>query len=294
MAEPGRDAHFQHARKPIEAVLRPSLERPRALSWLPGKAVLLVATQEGRVHEVEPAFGSRERFIGRPDCAQLSTHGDLLAMLGRDGVLEAWNRVEGRRLWEYPTRFVAQLGVRWWSAGIAVFGEDLEDRHVHVLGLDGQLRAQAKLPSRAAVGVSPLGRLVVARSTDRGVSVVPMGKPLPAGEPTQHSLRFGPGGRILGILGTGVTAWSADGGSPVHVRLLDTTTACLHGDGARVALGTRSGAVAMASLVDGAAARNNPLRVGAHDAPVTTLSFCAKGRWLASLADSVVIWSYDS
>lgn len=294
MADPGLDPHGERPKMPIEAVLRPAFERPRAMSWLPGKELLLVATQDGTVHEVEPVGGTRERLRGRPDCAQVSTHGDLLAMLGSDGVLEAWNRVEGRRLWEYPTRFVAPAGVRWWSAGIAVFGEDLHDHQVHVLGVDGHLRAQAKLPPRAAIGVTPLGRLVVARSTDRGIHVVPLGKPLPGGEPTPHTLRFGPGGRILGILGTGVTAWSAEGGSPVHVRLLDTTAACLHADGARVALGTRTGAVAMASLGAGAAARNNPPRVGAHDAPVTTLSFCGKGRWLASLADGLAIWSYDS
>lgn len=286
------DAHFLHAARPLESVLAPSIESPRALSWVPGKEVLLVSAADGGLHSVEPVWGVRHLFNTHPEAAHLSTHDERAAVLGRDGHLEIWHVGERKKLWEAETPMVSQMGVRWWSGGVAVAGDDFDQRRLIVFDDDGCVKVRARLPPRTALGVSPLGRLLVARSSVSGLHVAALGKPIPADQATGHTLRFAPGGRVLGVVPTGVTIWSARGAAPITVKMTDTTAAALHPDGSVLALGTRTGAVAVAAAIAGSGMRANPSRVEGHSGPVQMMSYAPKGRWLATMADGCRVWSY--
>lgn len=247
---------------------------------------------DGGIHTVEPVWGVRRIFTAHADAAQLSTHDERVAVLGRDGVLQVWHVGERKLLWEAATPLISQMGVRWWSGGLAVAGDDFDQRKLLVFDHDGNVKIRARLPARTALGVSPLGRLLLARSTVSGLHVAALGKPIPADEATGHALRFAPGGRVLGIVPTGVTIWSGRGAAPMSVKMTDTTAAALHPDGAMLALGTRVGAVAVAGVVAGAGLRLNPSRIEGHGGPVQTMSYAPRGRWLATMADTCRVWSY--
>lgn len=286
----GVDPHFLHGARALDALVSPPIEQPRALAWLPDGESLLVAAADGTVWNVEPSFGSRVRLRARPDPALIAVQDARAAVLGRDGTLQVWDLANERPLWEQPTGLIGQLHLQWWRQGVAVVGEDLADRRAVVFDFAGNRRARARLPARTALGVDAKGRLIVARSLAGGLHVGHFGQPLPADEPTQHTLRFCNAGMVLGVATGGVTVWRAPGAPQANVKLYDVTAACLDREGEQVALGTRSGEVALASALPGRGQRVNPSRVEGHEGAVVALAFAPRGRWLASVADRCWVW----
>lgn len=287
--DPNADPHYLHAARTLEPLISPPADSPRALCWL-NADVLLVASRDGLVHEVEPSFGTRRLFQAAPDVAQLATRDRRVAVLARDGRLQVWS-LDGTLAWETPTGLIAGLQLTWWRGGVAVAGDDGIARRVIVFDAAGGRRTRARVPARTALGADADGNLLLARSIESGLVIRGFGQPLPAGPGTVHTLRFASDCAVIGIASGGVTVWHGPREAPVSVRLSEVANAALSPDGNLVAMGTRVGGVALGGAKPGDQ-RVNPSRVEGHDAPVLALAFSPRRRWLASAAGRCWVWSY--
>ncbi|MSQ00305.1 MAG: hypothetical protein EXR71_00255 [Myxococcales bacterium] len=281
-----RDAHFQHAERALESVLSVPAEEPRALSWVPRKEVLLLALRSGRVLAVEPSFGTRTVFDGPAEPVHLANWGDGVAVLAADGRLVL--RDASGSVIDIDTGLRGESGLRVCEQQIAVIGEAAEGRRVR-LYTGASFDREVSVPDGAALGCRD-GAPVLAKSVAEGLSVMPLGSPLPPGPSTNHTLRFAPGGWVVGVVEGGATVWKD--GQPQTIRLLDTAAAALCHDGRTLALGTRGGLVALADVFAPPALRGRPARVEAHGAAVTAISFSTRGRWLATVGDNCRLWAY--
>lgn len=291
MIDPARAAaHFLHEKVALDPVLAVPIEAPRAISWRPGKEVLLVAAANGAVTSVEPSFGARFLFAGPPEPVQLAANGEHVAILTATGRVEVWTLGEAEATWSFESGLTGDSGLRFWADGVAVIGDDADGRRVRVYAGARLIRDVHGVPEGVALGTNLTGELQLARSVEAGLSVVPFGSALPNGTATGHQLRFTPGGHVLGVAIGGATLWT--GKPPLNVRLLDTSCAALCADGQSVALGTRGGIVALSDMGASPAARAHPPRVNAHETPVRAMSFSTRGRWLATVAENCRLWSY--
>ncbi len=110
-------------------------------------------------------------------------------------------------------------------------------------------------------------------------------------ESTAHRLRQA-GEFILGFTSTGICVWGQEGGMPRSMRLPDLTAGDISRDGQYLGLGTRNGAVALARM-DKLDKRVRPDLVRAFNGPVTSVAFSSKGKWLATGAEGLRIWSWE-
>lgn len=291
MVDPS-NAHFLHAQKPLQAMLSPPVQDPRAMAW--SGAELLVADREGRVHLVEPSFGARRLFVAAPDpvklvISPLGGRERRVAIVDQAGRLRVYE-MDGRLLWERPTGLLAGLQLLFTYPGLVVVGDAPDARRVWAFGPDGAVHARARLPSRT-VAVAQQGTLPrLVRSLPTGLRARPWGEKLGDEAATEHHLLvLGP--FVFGVASGGVTLWRTPEADAVTVKLYDVANAALTPDGETLALATRGGGVSVTVARPGVP-RVNPEGVGGHDAPVTGLAFSQKERWLASLAEKVWIWSY--
>ena len=110
-------------------------------------------------------------------------------------------------------------------------------------------------------------------------------------ESTAHRLR--PSGTfVLGFTATGICVWSHEGGVPRSMRLPELTAGDISRDGQYLGLGMRNGAVALARM-DRIEKRVRPDLVRAFNSPVTSVAFSERGRWLATGAEALRIWSWE-
>ena len=81
------EAHYLHERSGLEAVLRPPVDDPTALAWIPRREELLVGTRAGEVHSVDPVLGTRIVASGIGEPASISVHPDRqrILMVCRNG-----------------------------------------------------------------------------------------------------------------------------------------------------------------------------------------------------------------
>lgn len=284
-------------RSGLEAVLMPPIRHPTALAWVPGREELLVGTRTGEVVSIDPVLGTRPVVDGLPEVAVLAVHGDRKRFFAMacDGT---WVRgtlvgqVEARG--QHPFR----TGLSAFFAGehAVVMGEDANGRRaVRILRGDRWV-ANLGLPPNAIAAQVADGSLVFCRSGHAGLEVLPLkdvklGASFAAFPGTEHRLRAF-GSRVVGVTSTGVACWSLEGGPAMTMRLPDVTVAAVSADGAHLSLGTRNGAVALARMAD-LDKRIRPDLVRAYQEPVRAVAFSDTGRWLATGAEGLRIWSWD-
>jgi hypothetical protein len=307
------NAHFRHAPRGVEAVVRVPVEGAQALDWIPGKEELVVACKATRAKDappsadgpsaangtlalVDPVMGTRmlATDLEDPGALSVSPNGERVAILERGRGVTVRDLLRGTEVWSAPFPLVADLWVGWWAGGIVAAGQDLDGRALLVLDHDGKQRARGRLPKGAVVGVSNRGKLVLGRVTARGAEVVPLDAQLRSDPPTKHRLRFSSTGVLFGVAEGGVAVWTPSGNAitATTVRCYGVSSAALDPTGAWLAIGTRDGNVAVtaigASLVD----RSHPDPQGGHNAPVLDIAFARRGRWLATAGLRCWIWSW--
>ena len=307
------NAHFRHAPRGVEAVVRVPVEGAQALDWIPGKEEVVVACKAMRTKDatpstdgavvangtlalVDPVMGTRmlAQDLADPGAVSVSPGGDRVAILERGRGVSVRDLVAGTVIWTVPFPLVADLWVGWWKGGLVAAGQDLDGRTVLVLDQDGHQRARGTLPKGAAVGVSNRGKLVLGRVTARGAEVVPLDAPLRNDVPTKHRLRFSSSGVLYGVAEGGVAVWNQKGATPTAttVRCYGVSSAALDPAGEWLAIGTRDGSVAVTAVGAGRVDREQPDPQGGHNAPVLDIAFAKRGRWLATAGLRCWIWSW--
>jgi hypothetical protein len=288
------EAHYLHERHGLEMVLRAPVDHPTALTWIPGRQELLVATREGELMSVDPAFGTRQLMAELGEVAEISVANDrsrLIALNRRGEWFTATLKGEVLHKGKHP--FLA--GMSGFFAGkYTVLTGDTGDGQRLMLVLEGDTtKSRVRLPERVVATLDAAGRPLLVRSTPSGLVVVPFGRTarFPKQPSTVHRLR--PTGRhILGFTTSGVCVWDHSGGAPESTRLPDLTAGDLSPDTRYLGLGTRTGAVAL-SRMDKKDKRMRPDLVRAFNTPVTAVSFSSRGRWLATAAEAVRLWTWE-
>jgi hypothetical protein len=290
----GAEAHFLHERSGLEPVLRPPVKHPTALCWLPGKPELVAASRQGVLHHIDPVLGTRTVATGIGEVAAVSVHpttGDYL-IISRGGL---WRVVstDGHTLYTGSHEFLSGISCLWVGNNAAMVGDGVSSRSL-VIAQDGKVKSRVRLPKRVAVAASSDGKqLLMARSMPSGLVVVPFGRnaKFPKGEATIHRLQHS-NGMFLGFTSTGIAVWSDAKRPPQSMRLPDLTAGAISADGSLIGLGTRGGAVALARI-DTLAKRINPDLVRSFQGAVTCIAFADSGRWLATGAEGLRIWSWE-
>ncbi|MEN0065615.1 MAG: WD40 repeat domain-containing protein [Myxococcota bacterium] len=290
------EAHYLHERSGLEAVLRPPVKQPTALRWVPRREELLAATQEGELISVDPVLGTRVVTDGLGETAVLDVHADQKRYLAvcRNGTWRV-GTLNGQTLLNGEHAFVGGMGGFLADRYAVIVGDEHGVRVMRIIALsDGSTTGHVRLPPKVVGTVSIEGRPLLARSTAAGLKVIPLGKDhsFPADlDSTAHRLR--PSGQyVLGFTSTGVCVWGQEGGVPRSMRLPDLTAGDISKDGQYLGLGTKNGAVALARM-DRMEKRIRPDLVRAFTDPVTSVSFSTKGRWLATGAEGLRIWSWE-
>lgn len=287
------DAHFLHQRPALEALVSPGVDHPRAIGWVPREEALLLLARSGGATLFEPAFGTRDLGETVPEPARLHIGAERLAVISATGILDVRTWPGLVPVYQVATGLISQLNVVAWTGGVAVIGGDAKGtRRVIAYDGAGTLVGRVKVPPRVALGVLQNGFIHLVRSTTEGVSITPVGRPWPPGEPTAHALRLTETGAVLGIAAGGVTLWRGVHEPPVTVKAFEVTAAGISPDGQHIAMGTRVGRVAYASARPGDPLRHNPARVEGHEGPVFAVEFSLRGRWLATCAERCWVWSY--
>jgi hypothetical protein len=292
------EAHYLHERSGLEAVIRPPIRNPTALRWVPKREELVVGTRDGEVALFDPVLGTKSVLQGVGGVAAIDIHQDRqrIALATREGrylvgTLRGEVQYEGR----HP--FVGGMEVLFAERHLMMVGDgdEPDTRSLLILNLDdGVIKPPIRLPPRVTPTLSPTGSPLLCRSVPAGLVVVPlrsMHSLLRESESTAHRLRA-TGQSILGFTSTGVCVWGQEGGVPRSMRLPDLTAGDLSADGRYLGLGTRNGAVALARM-DRIEKRVRPDLVRDVNAPVIAVAFSDKGKWMATAAEALRIWSWE-
>ncbi len=234
-------------------------------------------------------MGTRRLGQGPEEPVAIARMGAGFAVATRTGGV---TRVDGTADWSTSTGVVAGHRLAASPFRVALCGDTDGGRIAVTATHDGARRDARALPPRAVVGAVD-DRLVVARSGESGLYIGELERVPPEDTPTRHALQVCAGG-VIGVGEAGVGVWTAEDGAwrSWAIKLWDVVNAAIAPDHDHVALGTRSGGVALARVrVPGS--RANPPKVEAHDGPVRAIGFSTRGRWLATAGgDRVQVWSY--
>ena len=294
MAEVTREitsAHYLHERTGLEAVVRPPVSEPTCLAWRPGTEQLLVGNRAGELFEVDPVMGTTRRAHGLGPVRTIAVHPDnrrYIALSSDRGFVVG--ELGGAELARGQHGLTRRMSAFWLQDYAIIVGDSGAGRAVLILR-DGKVIRRIPVPHRAVPRVGADGKLELVRSTPQGLVISRLQKtPTPVDlESTAHILRCFPTA-VIGYTVIGLVVWR--GQSAVSLRLADLGVASLSHDGEWVAMGTRSGAVALASLAT-PESRARPDIVSAFDGPVSAVEFSSKGRWLATAGDALVLWTWD-
>ncbi len=294
MAREVTEAHYLHERSGLEPVLQPPVKAPCGLAWIPQREVLLAATREGQLIQVDPVLGTRTLGADLGEAAVLAAAPDRERWLvvAREGHWTLGN-MAGTVLSAGKHPFLG--GMDGFFAGdlVVIVGDTAEGRAMWVLR-DGEVVTRARLPAGSAVAASKDGTPLLCRSLPEGLAVIPLGPDsrAPKGEATGHRLRVA-GSWVLGFTASGVCVWDHFGGAPRTMRLPELSAGDVSVDGQTIGLGTRQGAVVLAHL-GRTDKRVRPDLVRAFSVPVTTVAFSSRGRWLATGADGLRLWTWEA
>lgn len=171
-------AHFLHEKEGLDPIVSPPLDDVRCLSWLPNKELLILATGEGVLAEVDPVMGSRTLLSGLGDVGTFALHpdGTHVAVVRRGSGLDLWELKTRQKVFSVDHSLVAELWVGFWNGGVALTGKGFDGGRVLVLDDRGGVRARGKLPKGLTVGVGRSGKLLAARVTPSGPEVQPLGR----------------------------------------------------------------------------------------------------------------------
>lgn len=286
-------AHYLHDRGGLEPLVRPPVEEPTCLAWRPGTEQLLVGNRRGQLFEVDPVMGTSEltQDLGWTTTVAVHPEDGRYAVLNADG---AFHILQGREtLATGKTGFTRRMSA-FFHQGYLVMAGDAPDGRFVIVVSKGQVAARIRVPHRAIPALGEGGKLVLVRSTQAGLKVQPLSrKPRVSDiESTAHNLRAYTD-TILGYTVIGLVVWDRDNTSnTTSLRMTDLGVASLSPDGVRAAMGTRSGAVAMARLAS-PEERARPDMVRAFDGPVKAVEFSSKGRWLATAGDHLFLWTWE-
>lgn len=290
------EAHYLHEKSGLEAVLRPPVKNPTALKWVPKKEELIVATRDGELVTVDPVLGTRVIVDNLGETAVLDVHSDRKRFLvvTRQGRFLV-GTLRGEILYQGKHNFLGGMDGFFADKHLVLVGDEADGRQLLILDLDtGERRGATRLPPRVVPTLADGGKPLLCRSTEAGLAVIPIGKgaKFPQGlDSTAHRLR--PSSQfILGFTTTGICVWGQEGGVPRSMRLPDLTAGDISADGQYLGLGTRTGAVALARM-DRIDKRVRPDLVRAFNGPVTSVAFSTRGRWLATGAEGLRIWSWE-
>jgi len=290
------EAHYLHERSGLEAVLRPPVKHPTALCWVPRKEELVAATRDGQLVSVDPVLGTRVIVEGIGETAVLDIHKDRKrwVAMSRQGRYRV-GTVRGEILFEGRHDYLGGMNGFFADKHLVMVGDSADGRRLLILDAEtGAKKGNAKLPPRVIPTLNDKGRPLLCKSTPAGLEVIPLGgkhRFSRGMESTAHRLKPS-GPHILGFTSTGICVWGQEGGVPRSMRLPDLTAGDLSKDGQYLGLGTRNGAVALARM-DQIAKRVRPDLVRAFNGPVTSVAFSSRGRWLATGAEGLRIWSWE-
>lgn len=284
-------AHYLHERRGLEAVVRPLVPEPTCLAWRPASEQLMVGTRSGELFEVDPIMGTTRVGHGLGWLSSIAVHPDnmryiALSASGRYTVGELGGGVVA----EGEHGFNRRMSAFWYRDYAVLVGDSARKRSVVILQ-NGKVVRRIGVPHRAVPRIGPDGKLQLLRSTLQGLQVRRLAvESAPQDlESTNHVLRVY-GNAVLGYTVLGLVVW--EGQRAISLRLADLGSACLSRDGTMVGMGTRSGAVALASLAT-PESRARPDVVAAYEGPVHAVEFSQKGRWLATAGDALVLWTWE-
>lgn len=270
------------------------MRNPTALRWIPKREELLAATRDGELVSVDPVLGTRVIAEGIGETAVLDVSDDRTNVLtmSRSG---RWRvgTVRGQVVVEGKHSFMGNMQGFFAKSYVVMLGDTGTGRQMLIYTLEGERKGRVNLPEKVVATTSEAGKLLLCRSTPAGLSVIPFPKgrfpkDLPS---TVHRLRTS-NQWILGFTITGIVMWGQEGGQPRSMRLPDLTAGDISKDGTYLGLGTRNGAVALARM-DRIDRRIRPDLVRAFNGPVTSVAFSSRGRWLATGAEGLRIWSWE-
>ncbi|MEQ1566188.1 MAG: WD40 repeat domain-containing protein [Myxococcota bacterium] len=290
------EAHYLHERSGLEPVLRPPVKSPTALKWVPGREELIVGTKDGELVSVDPVLGTRTIAEGLGEVAAIDIHQDRTryALVSRDGRVLV-GTLKGATLFDVRHGYAGGMEVLLADKHLLLVGDEPDTRSLTIVSLeDGSITGRVRVPARVCQSLNPEGRPLLCRSTDAGLVVIGLarGQAFPRDlESTAHRLR--PAHHfILGFTPTGICVWGQEGGVPRSMRLPDLTAGDISKNGRYLGLGTRNGAVALAH-VEKLEKRVRPDLVRAFGTPVNSVAFSDRGKWLATGAESLRIWSWE-
>ncbi|MEQ1503299.1 MAG: hypothetical protein ABMB14_13765 [Myxococcota bacterium] len=295
------EAHYLHERSGLEAVLRPPVKAPTALRWVPKREELIVGTEAGELISVDPVLGTRTIGEQLGMIAAIDVHQDRLRYLA----VSRENRffigtLKGAKLFEGRHAFMGNIEATFAEKHALITGDEPEARMLLIVSLDsGEITARVRLPARVVPTLTPGepptgGKPLLCRSTPAGLVVIPLGRgsAFPKDlESTAHRLRSSDQ-FILGFTTTGICVWGQEGGVPRSMRLPDLTAGDISQNGQYLGLGTKNGAVALARM-DKIEKRVRPDLVRAFNNPVSSVAFSERGKWLATGAEALRIWSWE-
>lgn len=289
------EAHYLHERSGLDPVLRPPVKYPTALAWVPKREELIVTTRDGQLVSVDPVLGTKVILEDIGETAVLALHDDRKRFLtmNREGRVIV-GTLRGEILVDTRHGYLGAMSGFFAGEYVVLIGDEGDGKRTLSVYKGDARTSHVRLPPRVIATLSDDGKLLLGRSTDRGLEVIPLAKghAFERGlESTVHRLRA-TGPHILGFTTTGICLWNQQGGQPKSMRLPDLTAGDLSANGEYLGLGTRSGNVALSRIAN-LEKRVRPDLMKAFNSAVTSVAFSQRGRWLATGAEGLRIWSWE-